>query len=184
MESNWTSSFPEYFYVNDSLLQKIPNINNFDQFVFLANKYRNIFQNNYVYKEHLPYEKSYSSFFNLNKDNSRVMYAISYNEEWIGHFGLRNVGDKNILLDHALRFSPKGGKSLFKEINHSLIEQIRKYLPDYDILIIVKKSNKLALNLQANMNFKDCSEIYYKKLLIDYVNYSVMILEKNIEFSN
>jgi hypothetical protein len=184
MESNWTSSFPESFYVNDSLLQKIPNIKNFDQFVFLANKYRNIFQNNYVYKGHLSYEKSYDSFFNLKKDNSRVMYAISYNEEWIGHFGLKNVGDKNILLDHALRFSAKGGKSLFKDINKALIELIGKYLPDYNILIIVKKSNKLAFNLHANMNFKDCSKIQYKKLSIDHENYSVMILEKTIDSIN
>jgi hypothetical protein len=71
-----------------------------------------------------------------------------------------------------------------KDINHALIEKIRKNLADYNILIIVKKPNKLALKLHADMNFKDCSEIYYKKLLIDYVNYSVMILEKNIDFSN
>ena len=105
MKNNWSSSFPESFYVNESLLHKIPNINDFDQFVFLANKFRNIFRNNFVYNSPLSYEESYSFFSNLNKDNSRVWYAISYKEEWVGHFGVKDLGNKNILLDNALRFS-------------------------------------------------------------------------------
>jgi len=180
MKNNWSSSFPESFYVNESLLHKIPNINDFDQFVFLANKFRNIFRNNFVYNPPLSYEESYSFFSNLNKDNSRVWYAISYKEEWVGHFGVRDLGNKNILLDNALRFSSKGGKSLFKDINHALIKHIRRYLPDYKILIIVKKSNTLSLKLHEDMDFKDCSESYYKKLSIDSLDYSIMILEKII----
>ena len=77
MENGWSSSFPESFYVNESSLHKIPNINDFDQFVYLANKYRNIFRNNFVYNAPLSYEESYSFFSNLNKDNSRVSLSFS-----------------------------------------------------------------------------------------------------------
>jgi len=177
MEKNWSSCFPQSFYVNESLLHKIPNIEDFEKFVFLANKYRNIFRNNFVYSAPLSYDESYSFLVNLHKDNSRIWYAISYKEEWIGHFGVRHLGNKNILLDNAIRFSSNGGKTLFKDINHALIERIRNNLYDYNILIIIKKSNTLSLKLHEEMDFKDCSKAYYEDLSIESCDFSVMILE-------
>ena len=111
MNQNWSVSFPDKFDLSGSSLHKLPFIKNFDQFVTLANKFRNIFRNNFIYNESLSYDESYSFLKNLNKDHSRVWYAESFEGEWIGHFGVKSIGKKNILLDNALRFSPKGGKS-------------------------------------------------------------------------
>ena len=179
MNKHWSSSFPKSFEVNESSLHQIPNINNFDQFVFLANKFRNLFRNNFSYNIPLSYEESYSFLISLNKDSSRIWYAISCKEKWIGHFGVKYLGDKNILLDNALRFSPEGGKPLFTDIKNSLIRHIRLHLPECNILIIIKKSNTLSHNLHADVDFKDCSEIsLYKKLELDPEYFSIMILEK------
>ena len=177
MEHNWSASFSEIFYVNESSLHKLPNINNFDQFVFLANKYRNIFRNNFLNNARVSYEDSDSFFSNLGQDKSRILYAISYKDEWIGHFGLRFLGNKNIMLDNAIRFSPKGGRTLFKDINFELIRHLRSYLPDYNTLIIVKKGNTPALKLHQGMGFKDCSQGYYDDLSIDSLNFSIMLLD-------
>ena len=181
MQNHWSSSFPQNFDVNESSLYQIPNINNFDQFVFLANKFRNLFRNNFSYNTPISYEESYSFLSALNKDTSRIWYAISYKEKWIGHFGVKYLGDKNILLDNALRFSPKGGKPLFTDIKNALISHIRLHLPDYNILIVIKKSNTLSLNFHADVDFKNYSEIsLYNKLELDPTHFSIMILEKLI----
>ena len=181
MQNHWSSSFPKNLEINESSLYQIPYIDNFDQFVFLANKFRNLFRNNFSYNEPFSYEESYSFLSALNKDSSRVWYAISFQEEWIGHFGVKFLGDKNILLDNALRFSPKGGKPLFTDIKNALISHIRLNLPDYNILIVIKKSNTLSLNFHADVDFQDYSEVsLYKKLDLDPAHFSIMILEKLI----
>ena len=181
MQNHWSSSFPKNFEINESSLYQIPHIDNFDQFVFLANKFRNLFRNNFSYNEPFSYEESYSFLSALNKDSSRVWYAISFQEEWIGHFGVKFLGDKNILLDNALRFSPKGGKPLFTDIKNVLISHIRLNLPDYNILIVIKKSNTLSLNFHADVDFQDYPEVsLYKKLDLDPAHFSIMILEKLI----
>ena len=181
MQNHWSSSFPKNLEINESSLYQIPHIDNFDQFVFLANKFRNLFRNNFSYNEPFSYEESYSFLSALNKDSSRVWYAISFQEEWIGHFGVKFLGDKNILLDNALRFSPKGGKPLFTDIKNALISHIRLNLPDYNILIVIKKSNTLSLNFHADVDFQDYPEVsLYKKLDLDPAHFSIMILEKLI----
>lgn len=171
------ADFPDSFNVNTASLHKVPKIKNFEDFVFLANKYRNIFRNNFLTKDYISYEQSHLFFTNLNKDYSRILYAICFEEKWVGHFGLRNLGNKNIMLDNALRFSAQGGSSLFKDINHALIKSIKFYLPNHNILIIVKKDNINALQLHEDMNFNDCSQYYYDNLSIDSKNYSIMILK-------
>lgn len=178
MKGNWASSFFENFDVDEAQLHRLPNIDDYDKFVQLANKYRNIFRDNFSYSEPLSYQESYSFLNNLGEDNSRVWYGVSFKKEWIGQFGVRNLGDNNLCLDNALRFSAKGGKDLFKAINRVLINHIRQYLPDYNILIIVKKSNKLALKLHSGFGFKDCSERFCKRLAMDPLLFSVMILDE------
>jgi hypothetical protein len=178
MNINWSSSFPESFLVNGCLLSRLPNIKNFERFVFLANKYRNIFRNNFLNNAQIPLEDSKIFFSNLDKDNSRILYGISYNEEWIGHFGLKLLGNKDIMLDNAIRFSAKGGKKLFRDINLELIKQVKINLVDYDIFIIIKKGNTTALNLHIGLGFTDCNKDYYDMYSIDAKGYSLMKINR------
>jgi hypothetical protein len=167
---------PKKYHVGKVTLQKLPNIEDLDSFIKLANKFRNIFRNHFLNQAYVPYEESYEFFCNLNYDSSRVLYAISLHGTWIGHFGARYFKDKNIVLDNALRFSPIGGKDLFKKINLSLINLIRKSLPEHNILIIVDRKNTSALKLHGELNFRECPEKMYEKMSIDSSSYIMKIL--------
>lgn len=159
--------FPKTYHVGEVTLQKLPNIEDLDSFINLANKFRNIFRKNFLNQAYVPYEESNEFFSNLDSDSSRILYAISLHGTWIGHFGARYYKDKNIGLDNALRFSPIGGKDLFKKINLSLINLIRKNLPEHNILIIVDKKNTSALKLHEELNYRECSKEMYEKMSID-----------------
>lgn len=172
-------NFPDNFNIGEVSLSKIPDVDDLDGFIFLANKYRNIFRNNFLDNAYIPYENSIVFFQNLKNDSSRVLYGISLNGNWIGHFGAKDLGDNNIVLDNAIRFSPLGGRDLFKLINLSLIELIKKNLPNHNILIIVETKNISALKLHKGIDFKDCSNLFYENLSIDPSNYLIKILNKN-----
>jgi len=168
--------FPQKYHIGKVTLQKLPNIEDLDSFIKLANKFRNIFRNNFLNQAYIPHEESYEFFSNLNDDSSRILYAISLDGTWIGHFGARYFVDKNIVVDNAMRFSPIGGKDLFKKINLSLIDLIRKHLPEHNILIIIDKKNTSALKLQEELNYRECSKEMYEKMSIDSSSYIMKIL--------
>lgn len=168
--------FPKKYHVGEVALQKLPNIEDLDSFIKLANKFRNIFRNNFLNQAYIPYEESDEFFSNLHSDGSRILYAISLHGTWIGHFGARYFEDKNIALDNAMRFSPIGGKDLFKKINLSLIDLIRKNLPEHNILIIVDKKNTSALKLHEELNYRECPKKMYEKISIDSSSYIMKIL--------
>tara|TARA_B110000008_G_C16805555_1_gene498523 strand:- start:108 stop:644 length:537 start_codon:yes stop_codon:yes gene_type:complete len=178
MNQNWSESFPDQFYINGSSLHRLPCIENFDEFVALSNKYRNIFRSNFQHNDPFSYDESFSFLKNLIKDNSRVWYAISFEEEWIGQFGVKYLGKQKILLDNAVRFSSKGGQSIFKDINHLLIEHIKTYLPDHNILIIVKKSNSHVMQLHEGFSFKECKKDFYEQFFIDSSSFALKMLKK------
>jgi hypothetical protein len=179
MKDNWTNSFFDSFIINESSLHKLPNIRNFDEFVILANKFRNIFRNNFLNTSKVSLEQSNFFFKNLDLDASRILYAISYNQEWIGHFGLRKFKSKNIMLDNAVRFSPKGGKSLFRDINLALINHIQSFLPEHNILIMIKKGNASAFKLHTGLGFEECSQKNYNEFCVDSTEFSLMIIKAN-----
>ena len=154
----------------------LPFIKDFDNFVFLANKYRNIFRNNFLNTSKIELHESMIFFKSLDNDKSRLLYAISWNDIWIGHFGLRIMGSKIVLLDNAIRFSAKGGKLAFNHINNLLIDLVQKLLPDYKIIIILSRSNKAALKLHSDHEFIDCDEDVYTAFDIDISRYLIQSL--------
>ena len=171
--------FPKEYKIEEVRLQKLPEINDLEGFIKLSNKFRNIFRNNFVNNSIIPYEESHNFFSNLKLDNSRVLYAISLHNEWIGHFGARDYGNKYIVLDNAMRFSPLGGKDLFKKVNLSIINFINQYLDDHKILIVIEHNNTSALKLHEDLDFKECSKILYKKLSIDPSKYYLRVLNNH-----
>jgi hypothetical protein len=176
--------FPLKYNIEEIQLRKLPDIEDLDNFIKLANKYRNIFRNNFINSAYVPYEDSKKFFKSLNYDDSRILYAISINKTWIGHFGARHLDDESILLDNAMRFSNIGGKDLFKKINLSIINLIRKNLPFFKILIIVDRANISALKLHEELDYVECSKKIYKKMSIDSSKYIVKTLTKqdNLKF--
>jgi len=179
MSQTTFSQFPIKYNIGEVKLQRLPDVEGLDSFIKLANKFRNIFRNNFLNKNYVSHKESVKFFKNLNSDNSRILYAISYNQTWIGHFGARYLDDKNIMLDNAVRFSPEGGKELFKKINLSIINLIRKHHPTNDILIIVDRKNVLSLKLHGELDYRECSKELYENLSINSENYILKVLTKN-----
>lgn len=171
--------FPKEYKIEEVRLQKLPEIKDLENFIKLANKFRNIFRNNFVNNSYIPYKESHNFFSNLKLDNSRILYAISLHKEWIGHFGARDLGNKYIVLDNAMRFSPLGGKDLFKKVNLSIINFIKQNVEDHKILIIVEHNNTSALKLHEDLDFRECSKILYKKFSIDPSKYFLRVLNNN-----
>lgn len=172
------SKASEEFFLGDIILRKVPLIDHFEDFVYLANKYRNLFRNNFQDNSLIPYKESLSFFLNLELDSSRVLYAISMKDEWIGHFGFRILDNSSVLLDNALRFSNNGGKDLFQKINLLFIDFIFKSDPDIKIAIILERKNTNALNLHKNINFRELSDVEHQKLGVDYKKFSLQNLSK------
>ena len=167
------------FHIEDAVLKKLPKIDKFEDFVKLANKYRNVFRNNFQNDSFVPYEESLTFFSNLDSDPSRALYAISIKNDWIGHFGLKLFDSKTVLLDNALRFSNKGSKDLFRKINLFFIDFILNFDSSLRIAIIIERNNLMARRLQKGLNVIEGSLEEYQNLGVDLKRFSLQFYSKD-----
>ena len=116
--------------------------------------YRNMFRNNF-YNTDLVTETSTTGYLEniIQNETTRAMYVIQLKGELLGVYGIIELSGKRFLLDHALRFSSKGPKSLFSDISKKFICLVKGLDPEAVMLTAIKAGNKNAEKMHEYGNF-------------------------------
>ena len=146
---------PEEFRLADVVLCNFRNFTNREILVEKLVWYRNMFRHNFLNTNRVTTESTEKYIHDVvNNTKMRVMYAVTLENTLIGVYGMKEFSGNRFLLDNAMRFSRKGGKSLFSDIGKCLISSLYEIEGHSLVFTAIKNGNKLATGLHSYGTFR------------------------------
>lgn len=87
--------------------------------------------------------------------NDRILFLVSFENKFVGHYGLCNITNNSAELDNALRGERGGPSDLFKWVEHTIIRFAFDELKVNKISAMVLSLNFLALRMHKDLGFKE-----------------------------